>query len=244
MADEKNKPAKQAEKKEVAREEFNLSGAAHEIIDQALQGVSDKDNSLQKTDLGAETDMKGAVDSFKGLPMSELIGGPLMAAAEAQRNLAGVAWDFYQKIAYNSKEDGTPDPASTRLLTFQLNRLVEVDGEMKPVKQSVEAPFIGLVPIPSLLIDRVDVDFQMEVTDTNTETAKSGAEATAEISGRKFGITAKISGKVSSSRENTRSTNQTAKYQVHVSASQQPQTEGLSKLMDIMASCIEPMTVE
>ena len=27
-------------------------------------------------------------------------------------------------------------------------------------------------------------------------------------------------------------------------ATQQPQTEGLSKLMDVMASCIEPMTVE
>ena len=50
-----------------------------------------------------------------------------------------------------------------------------------------------------------------------------------------------VSGKVSSSRENTRSTNQTAKYQVHVSARQQRQTEGLSKLMDIMASCVEPL---
>ena len=48
-------------------------------------------------------------------------------------------------------------------------------------------------------------------------------------------------GKVSSSRENTRSTNQTAKYQVHVSARQQQPTEGLSKLMDIMASCVEPV---
>lgn len=38
--------------------------------------------------------------------------------------------------------------------------------------------------------------------------------------------------------------NQTAKYQIHVIASQQQQTEGLSKLMDIMASCIEPVTVE
>lgn len=34
---------------------------------------------------------------------------------------------------------------------------------------------------------------------------------------------------------------QTAKYQVHVSARQQQPTEGLSKLMDIMASCVEPV---
>ena len=38
---------------------------------------------------------------------------------------------------------------------------------MTTIKQTVKAPFIGLVPIPALLIDRVDVDFQMEVTDTS-----------------------------------------------------------------------------
>lgn len=110
--------------------------------------------------------------------------------------------------------------------------------------QEIQAPFIGLVPIPALLIDRIDVDFQMEVTATNTTAEKTTAEASTSISAKWYVVSAQVSGKVSSSRENTRSTNQTAKYQVHVTASQQPQTEGLSKLMDIMASCIEPMPVK
>lgn len=59
-----------------------------------------------------------------------------------------------------------------------------------------------------------------------------------------FGTSVSVQGKVGTSRENTRSTNQTAKYQVSVSASQQPPTEGLSKLMDIMASCVEPLEPE
>lgn len=91
---------------------------------------------------------------------------------------------------------------------------------MKTLKQHVEAPFIGLVPIPSLLIDRIDINFQMEVTDTNTTTEKSSKEASTDISAKWFAVQASVSGKVSSSRENTRSTNQTAKYQVHVTASQ------------------------
>lgn|SRR5574344_1059101 len=97
------------------------------------------------------------------------------------------------------------------------------------------------IKAPSLLIDRVDVDFQMEVTDTNTSKTTETTDVSSNISAKWFAVQASISGKVSSSRENTRTTNQTAKYQVHVSASQQPQTEGLSKLMDIMASCIEPI---
>lgn len=179
----------------------------------------------------------GVADNFKGLPMRELIANPLLAAAEAQEKLASVAWDFYQKIAYEE------DHKTTRLLKFELNRPVVEGGVVSKegMKQKVEAPFIGLVPIPSLLIDRVDVDFQMEVTDTNSSTDKTDASLSTDISSKWFGVNVGISGKVSSSRESTRSTNQTAKYQVHVSASQQPQTEGLSKLMDIMASCIEPI---
>lgn len=179
----------------------------------------------------------GMADNFKGLPMRELIANPLLAAAEAQEKLASVAWDFYQKIAY--EEDGT----TTRLLKFDLDRPVVEDGVVKEggLKVKVEAPFIGLVPIPSLLIDRMEIDFQMEVTDTNSSTDKSEESLTTDISSKWFGVNVGISGKVSSSRESTRSSNQTAKYQVHVSASQQAPTEGLSKLMDIMASCIEPI---
>lgn len=179
-------------------------------------------------------DGENVADKFKGLPMRDLIGGPLIAAAEAQRNLAAVALDFYNKIAF--EEDGK----ATRILEFVVERPVEVEGTMQMVKQKIKAPFIGLVPIPSLLIDRIDIDFQMEVTDTNVQKQKTEKEASTSIKSS-WWVTAEVSGKVSSSRENTRTTNQSAKYQVHVTASQQPQTEGLSKLMDIMASCIEPM---
>ena len=36
--------------------------------------------------------------------MRELIAAPLIAAAEAQQELAATAWNFYQKIAFD--EDG------------------------------------------------------------------------------------------------------------------------------------------
>lgn len=179
-------------------------------------------------------------DKFKGLPMRELIGAPLFAAAEAQERLASIAWDYYQRIAYND------DNKTTRILEFELERPVVQDGVVSSEnnKVKVKAPFIGLVPIPSLLIDKVDVDFQMEVTETNSSTDRTNTEASTDISSKWFGVNVGISGKVSSSRENTRSSDQTAKYQVHVSASQQMPTEGLSKLMDVMASCIEPVPVK
>lgn len=210
---------------------------------QILDAIKKQMNTetLRLTKLG-----DSVADNFKGLPMRELIGGPLFAAAEAQEKLASIAWDYYQKIAYETDENGNAKQDTTRLLKFKLERPVVEDGVVsdKPQIVNVSAPFIGLVPIPSLLIDRIDMDFQMEVTDTNTTKDQSAEELSTSISSKWFGVNVGISGKVSSSRENTRSTNQTAKYQVHVTASQQPQTEGLSKLMDVMATCIEPIPAD
>lgn len=215
---------------EQALEPQNVLDNHNRVMDAALDevkgGATEHDKPLRNDPVA---------DKFKGSPMRDLIGGPLIAAAEAQQNLAAVAFDFYKKIAF--EDDGK----KTRIIEFNVKRPVKVGGKMEMMEQKIEAPFIGLVPIPSLLIDRIDIDFQMEVTDTNVDKSSSTAEASTKVSGGWWVTTAEVTGKVSSSRENTRTTNQSAKYQVHVTASQQPQTEGLSKLMDIMASCIEPV---
>ena len=210
----------------------NVSGQAKEIISAALEETQNRETSpVLKAD-------SNVTDKFKGLPMRELIAAPLIAAAEAQQELAATAWNFYKQIAFDD------DGKTARVLEFDIKRPIHQDGVMTTMPQSVKAPFIGLVPIPSLLIDRVDVDFQMEVTDTSNVKSTTNAEVEAKASAKHWFINAEISGKVTTARENTRMTNQTAKYQIHVSASQQPQTEGLSKLMDIMASCIEPINTE
>ncbi len=178
-------------------------------------------------------------DNFKGLPMAELIGAPLQAVCQSQVQLASASWQFIQTIAF--EEDGT----TPRLLKFELQRPVETEAGIQVNTVNVQAPFIGLVPIPSLLIDDVVIDFQMEVTDVVSSKDTSQAEGDITASYKSFwGLSVQIHGKVTSSRETTRSTNQTAKYQVRVQARQQPPTEGLSKLMDIMASCTAPLSVE
>lgn len=191
---------------------------------------------------GKSTGNNSVAGNFSGLPIAELIAAPLTAACDSQKKLAQSAFEFMTEIGYVDSKSQAP-----RLLSFDLERPVEGASDTQKIR--VNAPFLGLVPLPALLIDDVQIDFQMEVTatDTTTEKRNSSLDTTVNSSFR-FGCFAKgsvnVNGKVSSSRENTRSTNQTAKYQVHVSARQQQPTEGLSKLMDIMASCIEPVRSE
>ena len=156
-----------------------------------------------------------------GLPMNELIGAPLTSVVDAQRDLAKTMIGYVNEIGY---ADGEGKGKEARMLDFKLTKPVISDEGVTTTNIEMQAPVLGLLPMPALLVDKVSIDFQMEVT--AAESSKS-----------------KVSGKVSTSRENTRSTNQTAKYQVHVEANQQPQTECMSKLMDMFAQCTEPVDI-
>lgn len=179
-------------------------------------------------------------DQFKGLPMSELIGAPLTAVCEAQKKLAVAQYEFIMNVAFVENDASNP-----RLIKFNLNRPVETPDGITTLKTEVEAPFLGLVPIPSLLIEDVNIEFQMEVSASDnvkeSKTAEASIKASASGGFGPFRASVDVQGKVSSSRENTRSTNQTAKYQVRVAARQQQATEGLSRLMDVMAQCVTPV---
>lgn len=75
----------------------NVSGQAKEIISAALKETQNRETSpVLKAD-------SNVTDKFKGLPMRELIAAPLIAAAEAQQELAATAWNFYQQIAFDGK---------------------------------------------------------------------------------------------------------------------------------------------
>jgi len=170
-------------------------------------------------------DKDNVASKLVGESIGDLEGAPLDAVCDPQKRLPQSAFEFMQEIGFN--EEG-----KTRMVEFNFQRPIQ--GSPTPQDVTVQAPFIGLVPLPNLLINDVLVDFQMEVTATETSTEKSSTNCC-------DGRSVNVSGKVSSSRENTRSTNQTARYQVDESNRQQRQTEGLSKLKDISASCVEPL---
>ena len=98
-----------------------------------------------------------------GESIGDLVGAPLDAVCDSQKRLAQSAFEFMQEIGFN--EEG-----KTRMVEFNLQRPIE--GSTTPQDITVQAPFIGLVPLPNLLIDDVQVDFQMEVTATEVSREK------------------------------------------------------------------------
>ena len=67
-------------------------------------------------------------------------------------------------------EIGFNDEGKTRMVEFNLQRPIQ--GAPQPQDIKVQVPFLGLVPLPNLLIDDVQVDFQSEVNTSETQKKK------------------------------------------------------------------------
>lgn len=200
-------------------------------------------------------------DQFRGLPMGDLIGGPLMAAADAQVRLANSTATFIQQVGFRPTDqtkldpNGKPiyDPATfdVRTVDFKFDRPAgpadPKTGIVPTETVSLEVPLLAIVKVPALGIDTVDIIFDMEVK--NSETSKESEDkqgkfsADASVGWGPFSLKVHVEGSVATHKENTRSTDQSAKYHVEVHAADKGMPEGLARVLDMMNSAIAPKTI-
>lgn len=179
----------------------------------------------------------GITKSFECLPIDQLICAPIVAVAEGQAELCRVYLDNLFKLAFKDKEH-----KAINSIDFNLQRMiVGENGETKPQDITVSAPLLSLVPVPAFTMDEATVRFTMEIKEVNTQKNETTAEASAEAGFSKWGFHANISGKVTTSSSNTRTSDHSAKYDIFARAVQQPPAEGMAKLTSIFASVIEPI---
>ena len=175
------------------------------------------------------------LDQMTSLPMDQLICSPIIAAAKAQSELVGVTLTFIKDILSMQQNENSPQG----VFQFPLERIDSNTG--KVVKQQVNAPILSLVQVPNFAMDTIDVSFDMEVK-TSTQSANStDATVSAKASGGFWGQNYEVSGSVSTNSENTRSSDSSAKYTINAKAKQMDQSEGMAKMVQIMASTIEPL---
>jgi hypothetical protein len=207
-------------------------------------------------------------DQFQGLPMESLIGAPLTAACNAQVMLANSTATFINTVGFDpikteTTEDGKPVTTTTvtdsqgfgrlRNVKFAFDRprqtpVVEGTEPPAPVTEEVSftVPLLSMVPVPNLQVDTVDVSFDMEVKSSEQHKDSDDKELAidAKVSGSigPFSVGVTVHGKVATHQENTRSSDNSAKYHVGVKATNHGMPEGLARVFDIMASSIAPVT--
>lgn len=189
-------------------------------------------------------------EEFQGLPMENLIGAPLNAACNANVNLAKATAEFIETIGFVQGEDGKSQDVRTAKFAFDKPVIVtDAQGNQTFQKEriDIEVPLLSVVQIPSLKVDTVDITFDMEVK--TSEKSSETSDKTGEMSGGvkvgwgPFSAHVDFKGSVSAHKENTRSTDKSAKYHVEVKALDKGMPEGLARVLDIMNQAAAPMSI-
>ena len=179
-------------------------------------------------------------DQFGGLPMDQLIGGPLKAACDSQVQLAKAPADFIQNVGLETDSNGV---MKARTVDFTYSKPVtDGAGGYTEVTNQLDVPILAILNTPSLQVKEVEVDFTMEVKSSTSEKSSRDYEAAMDTHVKAgwgpVSVDVKIHASISAKSENTRSSDNSAKYNVKVIARDDGMPEGLKRCLDIVQSAI------
>jgi hypothetical protein len=183
---------------------------------------------------------------FTGLPIEDLIVSPIVGMAKGQAKLNDVTWKYINEVAFTKDENGK---TVARSLDVEMNRVMTdgTTGEQSVQTLYSKVPMLPLVPLPALSITSADIEFTMEIktSEVNKDSSDTSGSFSATASGGFWGMkySATMAGSVATHKENTRSTDNSAKYNVKVHAEQLPPTEGMLKLSDYLTQMLEPSLI-
>ena len=184
---------------------------------------------------------------FSALPMEDLIGGPLQAAATAQGKLASITSDFITSVGL---EDTGGGKLAARTVDFKYQKPVKssktdaktgaVTDTWSKQDMNLQVPLLSIVKSPNLQVKEVDITFDMEVKASTASQTTSAQDAKVSATWSGWGAKVSFQGSVSNKQESQRSSDTSAKYHVEVKAQDDGAPEGLMKVLDILGEAIQP----
>lgn len=205
--------------------------AAKSNSDSASQAVSQTANRILETasrrrSRGIGVQAAGdLVDQLNNIDFRMMIGGPLQAAIDAQVASSMATINFIKQVGFD--EDG-----EIRTVEFKYNK-TKSDGTTEAA--TIEVPFLSMLPIPSLRIDSVDINFNAKLNSVQTTEVKDelkvGVEAKAGWGPVSFKVTA------SYQRSSTTGYKVEKEYtlNVRVKAVQDEIPAGLEKILNLLS---------
>lgn len=199
---------------------------------------------------------------FTGLPMGSLIGGPLMAAAKANQQMALTQIDFLMSTCFTpvASKDGKTKTYQPTMIEMQLTRGVITPGAkagdpavIQNVTSTINLPLLTILPLNSLAVDNVNVNFVMEVSssysedhsNTSTDSTHEEASFDAKIGAGLWSI--EVKGSITHDSSNTKTDSShyqksnSATYTVDVHAGQLPLPPGVGVIIQAYTNNITPI---
>jgi Protein of unknown function (DUF2589) len=170
---------------------------------------------------------------MQSLPIGTMFAAPLMAAIDCHTAACVKVADFIDRVGFN------PADKTVRMVRFAYKETVfDAQGSPNVVDRVADVPFLAMVPLPSLGVKTVGVDFDLQVDTSDTQS--SSTEASASLSGSVGFAWWKVEfkGSVTHKSEQTRKTDTRAKYTVHLEVDRQDPPEALMRVIDAITQAV------
>ena len=171
---------------------------------------------------------------LNNIPFRAMIGGPLQAAVDAQVASSLATIDFINRVGFT-------DPAAGKrelvMVDFSHTRKdVDADGKEVSKEVALRVPLLAMLPIPSLRIEHVIIDFNAKLNSVETSTVSDKLGVEAEVKAGWGPVSFKVS--ASYQRQSTTGVEVKKEYalQVNVKAVQDEIPAGLEKILGALAA--------
>jgi hypothetical protein len=190
-----------------------------------------------------------ATNLLSGIPFSNIIGGPLVAAIDAQGQAAMQTVNFILAVGFGAGDGGsstgTTDQLQAQMVTFSYTKSLP-SGTTEYMQLAV--PLLTIVPIPFIRISSMNISFTANIqADTSASTNTTNTlNTSASLSGSANYWFLKTNFNASVSNTNTTNTTAASQYNVqynmnvNVNAVQDVLPAGLQSVLNILSNVITP----
>jgi Protein of unknown function (DUF2589) len=175
------------------------------------------------------------VSELNNIDFKKMIGGPLQAAVDAQVASSLATVNFINAVGFVTDNDGKK---TLVMVDFTHERIgVKEDGSPDtPIKTAISVPLLAMIPIPSLRIEHVIIDFNVKLNTVQSSKVSEAIGVDASVSGGWGPVNFKVS--ASYQRKSTTGVEVKKEYalNVNVKAVQDEIPAGLEKILSMLAA--------
>ncbi len=179
------------------------------------------------------------------LNIESIISAPLVAASKANVMMVTGQTRFLLEYCFTKEDDNsTYQPV---MIEMSMVRSITDDtkkpsdpGYFQKAELTFNIPLLCLVPLNSLAINKISVDFDMEITSV-TSKASNAKVSQNNIMDKKAQLNGKISGSPASNKNSSQST---SRLKVGIDAGPLPLPVGVLAILDLYTKNIQPLPEE
>lgn len=198
-----------------------------------------------------------ATKQLGALPFGNIIGGPLVAAIEAQAKAARSSVEFIRSVAFKLNSQGNPtDEVQMINFSYMQKSVDTATKESTFNKATLEVPLLAIVPIPYIRIDDMTIQFKANISaessSKDTTVDATASEVKGNITG-KYGwgpasVEASFSAGYSAKKDSTsaRDSKYSVEYtmDIYVHAVNDDMPKGMATVLQLLNQSIEGKSID